>query len=358
MTPPQQKLLSKSSFMAGLDCHRKLWQLLWDRDSAAPFDGMSQLLMEMGNRFGVLAHQLYPGATLIDVDYRHLDQALRDTQAALDAGATTILEACFVYDHFRVVSDVVERQTDGSWHLIEVKSSTSVKARHYPDLAYQKWVMQQAGYRVSKCSVLHANRGGSWPDVASNFTLVDVSKEVDDWYPDIEPALETMRPLMVEGSDAPEARPLFSRNCLDCPFKDTVCWQGIDEITIYEVINASKLPILEAAGVLYIRDVPREVIEQSLNKKDRANVERIQQQRVDIQQDVIQSRLAELVYPIYFLDFESIATPVPLFDTIAPWKQLAFQYSLHNLHEDGHLEHRQYLHREASDPSAAVAKRL
>ena len=72
MNPPQQKYISKSSFMAGLDCPRKLWQLLWDRSSAAPFGGMSQLLMEMGTRFGVHAHQLYPGSTLIDVVFRNL----------------------------------------------------------------------------------------------------------------------------------------------------------------------------------------------------------------------------------------------------------------------------------------------
>ncbi|HDH15795.1 MAG TPA: hypothetical protein ENG90_04865, partial [Gammaproteobacteria bacterium] len=118
MNPPHQKHLSKSSFMAGLDCPRKLWQLLWDRSSATPFGGMSQLIMEMGTRFGVLAHQLYPGATLINIDFRNLDQALLDTEAAINSGASTILEACFVYDHFRVVSDVVERQADGSWHLI------------------------------------------------------------------------------------------------------------------------------------------------------------------------------------------------------------------------------------------------
>ena len=83
MIPPQQKFPSKSSFMTGLDCPRKLWQKLWDRSSAAPFDGMSQLIMEMGTRFGVLAHHLYPGAMLIDVDFRNLDQALLDTEAAI-----------------------------------------------------------------------------------------------------------------------------------------------------------------------------------------------------------------------------------------------------------------------------------
>ena len=73
MNPPMRKYLSKSSFMAGLDCPRKLWQLLCERNRAAPLSGLSQLIMDMGSRFGVLAHQLYSGATLIDVDYRHLD---------------------------------------------------------------------------------------------------------------------------------------------------------------------------------------------------------------------------------------------------------------------------------------------
>jgi hypothetical protein len=47
--------------MAGLDWLRKFWQRLWDRDSAAPFDGITRLHMYYGSRFGKLAHSLYPG---------------------------------------------------------------------------------------------------------------------------------------------------------------------------------------------------------------------------------------------------------------------------------------------------------
>ena len=82
--------------------------------------------MEMGTRFGILAHQLYPGATLIDVDYRNLDQALLDTEATINSGASAVLEACFVYDHFRVVSDVVERGIKGSEYLIATLPPTSL----------------------------------------------------------------------------------------------------------------------------------------------------------------------------------------------------------------------------------------
>jgi hypothetical protein len=38
-----------------------------------------------------------------------------------------------------------------------------------------------------------------------------------------------------------------------------------------------------------------------------------------------------LQYHIYFMDFETFATAVPLFDKSRPYQQLVFQYSLHIL---------------------------
>ena len=128
------KIISKSSYMAGLDCPRKLWQRLHDRASAAPFDGMTRLRMEFGTRFGELAHVLFPGAILIPVNYRKLKDAEEDTRRAIERGAGVILEATFRHRQCRVISDVIEKQADGSWHLIEVKSSTRVKREHIPDV--------------------------------------------------------------------------------------------------------------------------------------------------------------------------------------------------------------------------------
>ena len=37
--------------------------------------------------------------------------------------------------------DILERLNDGRWNLIEVKSSTSVKEVHLPDVAIQYYVL-------------------------------------------------------------------------------------------------------------------------------------------------------------------------------------------------------------------------
>ncbi len=134
--------------MAGLDCPRKLWQLLWDRESAAPFGGMSQLIMEMGTRFGILAHQLYPGATLIDVDIRNLEQSRVDTEAAIAAGANTVLEACFVHDHFRVLSDIVDRLPDGTDESIYPAIATIQTAYWWKIQILINFLITATGYEI------------------------------------------------------------------------------------------------------------------------------------------------------------------------------------------------------------------
>ena len=55
-----------------------------------------------------------------------------------------------------------------------------------------------------------------------------------------------------------------------------------------------------------------------------------------------------LIYPLYFLDFETIGPAVPKYNGSRPYQQLVFQYSLH-IQETltSVIEHREYL----ADPS-------
>jgi len=347
--------ISKSSFIAGLKCHRKLWQRIWQPQSAAPWSGIDRLRMEFGIRFGELAHELYPDAVLIEINIRKLKQAEEDTRRAIDAGAQTLLEATFRHESCRVLSDVFEKLPDGSWQLIEVKSSARVKDEHIPDLAFQKWVIENCGYRVSSCGVLYADKAGTWPDRKSLFRYEDVTKRVELAVRQIPEQLAPMLEIAVERGTPPRARQWFSKNCHDCEFKKTVCWQGITEPTIYDVVNTRKIPTLEALGVFYVSDIPRGF---DLSATDRRHVNCINGKAVNVDRVAISRMLERLEYPIHFLDFESVAVAVPLFDGIHPWERLPFQYSLHILEDSGEMTHREYLHEEFSDPSEQLVERL
>src|SRR5213076_2501104 len=74
------------------------------------------------------------------------------TQAALDAGAPAIFEATFIADDTFVAIDVLEKQRDG-YHLTEVKSSSSLKEEHIPDVAIQARVAAACDVRITAAAV-------------------------------------------------------------------------------------------------------------------------------------------------------------------------------------------------------------
>jgi len=78
-----------------------------------------------------------------------------------------------------------------------------------------------------------------------------------------------------------------------------------------------------------------------------------------IDKDAIQKFVEDLNYPIYHLDFETFTSAVPIFDGSRPYQQLVFQYSLHIEHEDGKLEHKEYLaETNGEDPRIQFIDRL
>ena len=48
-----------------------------------------------------------------------------------------------------------------------------------------------------------------------------------------------------------------------------------------------------------------------------------------------------MVFPLCFYDYETVSTPIPLFDGYHSWQQIVVQYSMHIVHEDGTIEHKQ-----------------
>lgn len=64
----------------------------------------------------------------------------------------------------------------------------------------------------------------------------------------------------------------------------------------------------------------------------------------------IRAFLAGLRFPLYFLDYETYASAVPVIDRTSPHRHFPVQYSLHVLHGDGTLDHHEFLEREARLP--------
>src|SRR4030042_5052888 len=64
----KNKIISKSKYVAGLQCLKYLWYLINDPEAIPPFDEVTQFRFQQGHDVGNLAKSLFPGG--IDIEYR------------------------------------------------------------------------------------------------------------------------------------------------------------------------------------------------------------------------------------------------------------------------------------------------
>ena len=149
--------LSKSKLLAYRQCPKRLW-LQTHRPELAEVDAATSALMANGTTVGEVFRSLYANGVLIDDE--NLGDALASTRAILGADPTRpIFEATFEANDVLVRVDMLAPSENG-YHLIEVKSSTSVKDYHLDDAAIQTWVTAMAGIQVTRTAIAHIDRAG------------------------------------------------------------------------------------------------------------------------------------------------------------------------------------------------------
>ena len=350
-------MLTKTTYLSYTQCPKQFWLVEHQPNLATAPDPTAQRRLQAGQAVDKRAREQFPNGILIPYRPQPEDMAPLTTEAIV-SGAEALFQATFVQEDCLVKVDILT-QTDSGWHLIEVKSSTKYKAdEHLPDVAFQVYVLQQAGIPISQASVMHLNSECRYPDLSNLFTLTDITEAVMAHLPQVQIDVSDMRQIVAQTENLPDVS--IGRHCTkpyECPFY-AHCWQGITGQTIY-AIPYLKRPLeaqLEAADVQYITDIPAGF---SLgDKRATAFVETIQQQQIAVDRDAIQSELDGLVYPLYFFDFETIDYAVPTFADCKPYSQAPFQYSCHILEADGTLTHKDYLHTDTDDPRRPLTEAL
>src|SRR5579862_3172112 len=115
-----QPRLSKSRYITGLQCPRRLW-LGW-HDPEPRSEPESGTILAIGTDVGVVARLLVPGGVLVDEGPQQHAEAIERTRALLaDLTVPAIFEAAFAFDRVLIRADILERLASGGWRLAEVK---------------------------------------------------------------------------------------------------------------------------------------------------------------------------------------------------------------------------------------------
>lgn len=348
--------LTKSDYVAALQCARRLWQSVRAPQRAGPPDGMSRAIREEGREIGRAARGLFPGGVLVVGSF---DEALARTRELLgDPAVPAVFEAAFEHGGMRIRADVVERLGSG-FGLREVKASATFRQDHLDDLVVQLWVLRRAGLEVRSVELVHVAEGyvhaGGALDPTRFFTRRDVRQDVEFLVDDAGKQVRGLFEVLDGAEPAIEPSPHCRRPRI-CPFLDH-CRSAKPEGWIGQLpgLRTARFHDLRARGIERISAIPDDV---ELDDRQRRAVEA---QR-SVQGVAVARALPRLLRgagpPARYLDFETFNPGVPVFADSRPFQPIPCQWSLHELDAGGALRHAEFLAEGSGDPRPAFAQSL
>jgi predicted RecB family nuclease len=353
-------MLSKSKYLAGLQCPLRLWHQCFNPDLASPVSPTQQALFDTGHDVGRLATRLYPEGILMETDPLRHEQAVCETVRAIEnSKVKSIYEASFSHDGVRVKVDILSRLGRGKWSLIEVKSSTKVKNEYLPDVGVQYHVLKGSGLKIERVILTHLNNqyvyDGRELDLENLFTSSDLTQEAIGYQEELQEKLKGLKD-MLKRSHPSEIIP--SRHCYSpnlCEFWEH-CTEIMPEHWIMDLsgISQRKLDKLASIGVQDIRDVPDTFPLAEIQDRIRRCVKK----DGEYISSELRGELEDVEYPVHFLDFETLGLALPRYAGTKPYHKIPFQWSDHVLHKEGRIEHKEYLCEEDKDPREKFAKTL
>ena len=319
-------MLSKSRYLNGLQCPRLLWIATNEPERIPEPDASTQHIFDQGHLVGELAKKLYPGG--IDLPTEDFMGNINMTKELLRQ-RKPLFEAGVLSGRIYSRVDILNPVSDDEWDIIEVKSSTSVKDVNIHDVSFQKQCWERSDVKIRNCFLACINnqyvkQGDIIPDQL--FTIHDITEEVATANVELESRIEGM--LDIIDSPACPAMDIGS-HCND-PYgclMQADCWNKLPENNVFTLYyGGKKSHELYASGILTVSDIPAGY---KLNDKQRIQCSCVASGKPYIDKQAIRGFLDSLEYPLYYLDFETFSTAVPIFDGTRPYQNIPFQYSLH-----------------------------
>jgi hypothetical protein len=320
------------------------------------YDAATQHVFDQGHMIGDLAHQLYPDG--INLHTENIGQNLTETMSSLKL-RNPLFEAGFSSNRLYCRVDILNPVVDEAWDIVEVKSTNEVKDEQLYDIAFQRNCCQLAGLKIDQCHIMHLNRNyikQGEIDPHQLFVTEDVTNRLVKFTDGLEKRIDEMLTI-IDSEGCPEVA--IGRHCNE-PYSCLLrkeCWKHLPEHHVMTLYSGKKLgEELMGKGILDINDIPQDV---HLNSKQQIQKDCVVCGQPHIDNDEIKSFLKDLKYPLYFMDFETFATGVPIYDGTSPYQNIPFQFSLHLLTKFGAMiEHYSYLADGTDDPRQGFLSEL
>jgi hypothetical protein len=191
-------------------------------------------------------------------------------------------------------------------------------------------VAEKAGYKVKKTFIVHLNSkyiSNGNVDVEQLLTFVDISNQVAqemfEIKQKIDEALIFLNEKNIDKTFCSCIEKTRSNHC------DTFNYfnQNIPKLSIYDLprISKSKISKFIEDGRLDLDEIGLEEV----TDKQMLVLNSAQLRKPVVNQSILSNWFSKVEYPVYFLDYETYSSAIPIIAGASPHSPIPFQYSLH-----------------------------
>ena len=344
-------MITKTDFMIFANCPKQYWLTKNRPDLEKPISDDAKKHIEDGIKVGAIAKQFIDNtfvATRKKPDHSlDIQSQIEATKLGLANNFPCIAEASFQYQDLFCAVDLLKKDSNGGYSILEVKATNEVKDEHFEDIAFQMHVLSKCGLKINGLYILHLNKsyerhGDIDPKALLIADEVTNEKQVVDTLNNLDYFLDQIRDLQKEKDEFDQE---LAPCCKDCPFHEychkdvpvptALNINGVRKSKAYKFINAK---IYSFADLLANGFVPS-------NLRQQVQIDAEITGKSPIFKNLeLKQFLSKIKYPLYHLDFETMNEAIPPVDGAHSYDQVPFQYSLHiEKTPGGELEHREFL---------------
>ncbi|MCL2631388.1 MAG: DUF2779 domain-containing protein [Firmicutes bacterium] len=331
-------MISKSKYLKFIKCPKILWQ-----DKFAP-----QRAGERGaQKFGAFQ------------DIRPLALQMFE----VEEGSLSKKSASFYNKDLGVSchADFLKSNEDGSFDLYLIKQTVRVKEEYLHEIAFNRFVLNSLGIEVKNCFIVHLNsdyiKNGEL-DKAELFLTRNITENLEDLSQNICESIKGAHEVLKEKQEPHMNIHEKCHGSRVCRYVNH-CWAHIPNPSVFDIYDLKKKLDYYKKGIVSFADLKANDI--PLTEMQVRQVDfYLEDKKPYIDNEGIKTFLNSLNYPLYFLDFETFQTQIPIFDNTKPNQRIPFQYSLHILKgkAKARVAHKEFLAKESRLQIRELAERL
>jgi hypothetical protein len=351
------QLFTKQKFQMGLKCNQLLWQEFHSPEKEKKYSNQNyyrnnlqtevllELIKEKFSSFEIIPHN------------KDLIETVELTNLKIK-NSLGLIHPCFLVENFFTKIDIIKINPDNSLEIYDIKNSINLKREHYLNLLFQKYILEKLDFHIKDILVIQVNEKYEYIDelkIDEFFKIKSVFTKLSNYEKDFFSILKNFYELKES-----QTRPRINEES-SCSSPKTcllkTCWNLKEEIDIYDLREGKMISDeLFKKEIYFLKDIPDST---ELNWFQKIQVDCSKKKEDFIDHQKINNFLQSLIYPIYYLDFETINPIVPIYKNTKPYLHVPFLFSLYIQREqDSNLEHYTFIDDLESDPREKILELL